>query len=40
MFGQQVHGRYLDAVLGVMQREVADHVAGYDPEAERKAGES
>ena len=34
-FGRKVHGRYLDSVLAQMQRELADHVARYDPDAER-----
>jgi|SRR4051794_8263179 hypothetical protein len=31
-FGRKVHGRYLDAVLAEMQRELADHVARYNPD--------
>ena len=31
-FGQGVHGPYLDAVLGQMQRDLADHIADYRPD--------
>src|SRR5688572_28340703 len=32
MFGRQVHGRYLDAVLAAMQADLAAHVARYTPD--------